>query len=119
VLVTSLSLLASGCSSGPSAEAKTFCRGALTVSSSAATSSASSGSTHSSTTSTVPATTLPGSGADVKAIQAGEHSGDAGLNAGAAALLKAANEHSSIAIDDALQKVADACSRLGLPATVP
>lgn len=98
VLLGFLALGASSCSSGPSAEAKTFCH-------------------------SLPAgTPLPTSdvaiSVDTSAARAGEQSGDPELDTAATALLKATGEHSSAAISDAFGKAAAACSRLGLSSSV-
>ena len=109
VLAGWLALGVSSCSSGPSAEAKTFCHAATF------------------TSSTGPAVTSPsgppftgprlGLSVEVKAVQAAEHSGDTGLDAAAATLLKAFNQHHLKGIGDGVQKVVAACTRLGLPPT--
>ncbi len=89
-----VTLTTSAPSTSPSVEAKTYCHDLLTATS-------------------VPQETLPKS-PRTEALQAGEHSGDPGLDAAAAALLKVWNQPNSSAFLHALEKVNSACTRLGL-----
>ena len=97
VLAGLLAVAISSCSSGPSAEAKTFCHN--------------------------PVSAEPVSkgeravDVDPNVIREGEQSGDPGLDAAAAALLKAVNAHNVAEANNAFQKVIAACSRLGLAPT--
>lgn len=101
-LAGAFALAVSSCSPGPSAttsaEAKTFCHDVLFAI-------------------PVPQSTAAGVAHffDSQAIiQAGEHSGDAGLDAAAVDFSKSVNEPNSVAFADALQKINGACTRLGL-----